>query len=58
MNLDYAYPCMMAEKSLRDLHNAMLENRHDVALLAGMNAIVEVRIAIAAIKDMKERNAK
>lgn len=49
---------MMAEKSLRDLHNAMLENRHDDALLAGMNAIVEVRLAIAAIKDMKERDAK
>jgi hypothetical protein len=49
---------MMAEKFLRDLHNAMLENRHDDALLAGMNAIVEVRIAIAAIKDMKERDAK
>ena len=58
MNLDYAYPTMMAERSLRDLHNAMLENRHDDALLAGLNAIVEVRLAIAAIKDMKERNAK
>lgn len=58
MNLDYAYPTMMAEKSLRDLHNAMLENRHDDALLAGMNAIVETRMAIAAIKDMKERDAK
>ena len=58
MNLDYAYPCMMAEKSLRDLHNAMLENRHDDSLLAGINAIVALLIAIAAIKDMKERDAK
>ena len=57
MNLDYAYPTMMAERSLQDLHDAMLENRYDDALLAGLNAIVEVRLAIAAIKDMKDRNA-
>ena len=57
MNLDYAYPTMMAERSLEDLHDAMLENRYDDALLAGLNAIVEVRLAIAAIKDMKDRNA-
>lgn len=58
MITDYAYPTMMAERSLKDLHNAMLENRHDDALLAALNAIVEVRMAIAAIKDMKERDAK
>ena len=57
MNLDYAYPTMMAERSLEDLHDAMLENRYDDALLAGLNAIVEVRLAIAAIKDMKDRDA-
>ena len=57
MNLDYAYPTMMAERSLQDLHDAMLENRYDDALLAGLNAIVEVRLAIAAIKDMKDRDA-
>jgi len=58
VNLDYAYPTMMAELFLRDLHNSMLENRHDDALLAGLNAIVEVRLAMAAIKDMKDRDAK
>ena len=57
MNLDYAYPTMMAEKALKDLHNAMLENRYDDALLAGLNAIVDVRLALAAIKDAKERHA-
>ena len=56
--IDYAYPTMMAERSLKDLHNAMLENRHDDALMAALNAIVETRLAIAAIKDMKERDAK
>jgi hypothetical protein len=53
--IDYAYPTMMAERSLKELHNAMLENRLDDALLAGLNAIVEVRLALAAIKDAKER---
>lgn len=55
--IDYAYPTMMAERSLKDLHNAMLENRHDDALMAALNSIVEVRMAIAAIKDAKEHHA-
>jgi hypothetical protein len=55
--IDYAYPTMMAERSLKDLHEAMLENRYDDALLAGLNAIVEVRLALVAIKDMKDRDA-
>jgi hypothetical protein len=46
---------MMAERSLKDLHDAMLENRYDDALLAGLNAIVEVRLALVSIKDMVER---
>jgi hypothetical protein len=33
----------------------MLENRYDDALLAGLNAIVDVRLALVAIKDAKER---
>jgi hypothetical protein len=56
--IDYAYPTMMAERSLKDLHNAMLENRLDDALMAGLNALVEVRLALIAIKDAAEkRNA-
>lgn len=56
--IDYAYPTMMAERSLKDLHDAMLENRYDDALLAGLNAIVDVRLALIAIKDAAEkRNA-
>jgi hypothetical protein len=55
MQPDYAYPTMMAEKALKDLHEAMLENRYDDALLAGLNAIVDVRLALIAIKDAKER---
>lgn len=58
MQPDYAYPTMMAERALKDLHNAMLENRYDDAIMAGLNAVTDVRMAILAIKDMKERDAK
>jgi len=27
--IDYSYPCMMAEKALKDLHNAAIEGRLD-----------------------------
>jgi len=55
MQPDYAYPTMMAEKALKDLHNYMLENRLDDALIAGLNAITDIRMALAAIRDEKER---
>lgn len=50
---DYAYPTMMAERALKDLHNAMLENRYDDALMAGLNAISSIRVALASIEDAK-----
>jgi hypothetical protein len=50
---DYSYPTMMAERSLKDLHNAMLENRYEDAVMACLNVIVEVRLALASIKDMQ-----
>jgi len=55
MQPDYAYPTMMAEKALKDLHNYMLDNRLDDALIAGLNAIADIRMALAAIRDEKER---
>ena len=58
MNLDYAYPTGQAERNLKDLHNAMLERRYAEALLAGENAIADIRIALAAIRDERERHAK
>lgn len=56
--VDYAYPCMMAERALKDLHNLMLEGKHDEAITAGINALAEVRLTIQAIKDMRERGVK
>lgn len=56
--VDYAYPCMMAEKALKKLHNLMLEGKHDEAVTAGIEALADVRLTIQAIKDMRERAAK
>lgn len=56
--IDYAHPTMMAEKALRDLHNAMLDKKFDEALDHGMRALVETRMAINAIKHtMETQNA-
>lgn len=56
--VDYAYPCMMAERALKNLHNLMLEGKHDEAITAGIEALADVRLTIQAIKDMRERASK
>lgn len=56
--IDYAYPCMMAEKALKDLHNAMLEGKHEEATEAGMRALAEVKLTLTAIKDAQEKARK
>ncbi len=56
--IDYAHPMMMAEKALKDAHNALLEKHTDVALGELMQAIVEVKLAINCIKLMEEKNAR
>lgn len=56
--VDYAYPCMMAERALKELHNLMLEGKYDEAVTAGIEALTDVRLTIQAIKDMRERDIK
>ncbi len=56
--IDYAYPCMMAEKALKNLHNAMLEGNYDEALEQALEAMAQVRLTANAIKDMQEKGAK
>ena len=53
--IDYAYPAMMAEKALKNMHDAMLENKYDDALEYAMKAIVETRLAYQSIVHMKEK---
>jgi len=52
--VDYAYPCMMAEKALKELHNAMLERDYDTALERALEAMVEVKLTYNSIKHIKE----
>ena len=56
--IDYAHPTMMAEKALKDLHNAMLERRYDEALEHGLRAIAETKLALNAIRDTAEKEKK
>ncbi len=52
--IDYAYPLMMAENSLKACHKAVLVREYDVAIQVAMNAIADVKLTITALKHMKE----
>ena len=53
--IDYAYPCMMAEKALKELHQAMLNNDHDAALEHALTAMAEAKLTYNAIRVAKEQ---
>lgn len=53
--VDYAYPCMMAEKALKDLHEAMLRRQYDEAIEHAMKALVEVKMTLNAVRHEKEQ---
>ena len=54
--IDYAYPCMMAERGLKKAHDAMLENDYDTAIEHTVAAIAEVKMMYNSIKIMQEKN--
>lgn len=53
--IDYAKPCMDAEKALKDAHNAVLGHDFDLALAKTMDALVSVRLMQGALRHMKEQ---
>jgi hypothetical protein len=53
--VDYAYPCMMAERALKNLHNAMLENNYEAAMDYALQAIADCRMTYQAIRDTFEK---
>jgi hypothetical protein len=53
--IDYAYPMMAAEKSLKDAHLLMLDKKYDDALDEVLIATAEVKMTINAIRHMKEQ---
>lgn len=52
---DYAYPCMMAEKKLKLVHELMLKNKHEDALKESTLAITYIADMMQAIKEMKNK---
>ena len=50
---DYAYPCMMAEKALKNAYNLMLEGKKDQAIGECITAIHSIEDIITAIQNEK-----
>lgn len=53
--IDYAFPTMMAEKALKDLHYAMLNNDYQRALDAAARALEQTKEAVKAIEHMRQK---
>jgi hypothetical protein len=47
--IDYARPCMNAEKALKDAHWAVLDNKPDLAIKLTLEALTEVSKMHAAL---------
>jgi predicted S18 family serine protease len=56
--IDYAKPCMDAEKALRDAHEAVLDGKLELAMTKAMDAIIAARLMYGALRHMKEKNEK
>lgn len=52
--IDYASPCMKAERALKNLHEAMLMRNYEEALKWAMEAMVETKLTYNAIKHEQE----
>lgn len=53
--IDYAMPCMMAEKALKAVHDAVLDGRLDLAMEHALAATAESRLLFHSLKFMKEK---
>lgn len=52
--IDYASPCMSAEKSLKEVHKHMLDGNFDRATAAALNAAGHIQWMLFTIYKMKE----
>ena len=48
--IDYAYPCMMAEKALKELYNAAIEGRLEDAQELALEVATQARMAYVALR--------
>ena len=53
MLIDYARPCMLAEKALKDVHESMLRRDHEEALEKAGDCIAHVEAVLFAITHMR-----
>lgn len=53
--VDYAMPCMMAERHLKKSHDYVLTRNYDSAIEHAELAAVESRLLAVSLKAMKER---
>lgn len=47
--IDYAKPLLDAERSIRDMYNALIHKRFDEAKELGLSAITDIRLAQHAV---------
>lgn len=50
---DYSYPCMMAERAVKNVYNLMLEGKKNEAISECITAIHEIEDIITAIQNAK-----
>jgi len=55
---DYAMPTMMAEKALKELHNAALNKEFDKAIEFALQAAIQCRMASSALRGMAEEERR
>jgi hypothetical protein len=53
--IDYAKPCMDAEKALKDAHEAVLNGNLDLAMTKTMDAVISARLMYGSLRHMKEK---
>jgi len=53
--IDYAKPCMDAEKALKDAHDAVLDGKLELAMTKAMDAVICARLMYGALRHMKEK---
>jgi hypothetical protein len=54
--IDYAYPTMMAEKALKDLHLNMLDKKYDEACKQALDALDKIAEIYLAIRFMQSND--
>ena len=52
--IDYALPCMLAEKELKEAHQFMLQNKYLSAMESGVKAIDYIHQMLDAIENKAE----